>query len=55
VQENGVWRKGYNHELYGLFNEAHIVKYIKINSWAVQQDNNRKVKKVFNTKPLGIR
>jgi hypothetical protein len=55
VQENGVWRKGYNHELYGLFNEAHIVKYIKINSWAAQQDNSRKVKKVFNIKPIVIR
>jgi hypothetical protein len=36
VQENGVWRKRYNHELYDLFNERDIVKYIKINrlSWA---------------------
>jgi hypothetical protein len=36
VQENGVWRKRYNHELYGLFNEPYIVKYIKIKTlgWA---------------------
>jgi hypothetical protein len=36
VQENGVWRKRYNHELYDLFNERDIVKYIKINrlDWA---------------------
>jgi hypothetical protein len=27
VQENGVWRKRYNHELYELFNEPDIVKY----------------------------
>jgi hypothetical protein len=31
VQENGVWRKRYNHELYELFNGPDIVKYIKIN------------------------
>jgi hypothetical protein len=60
VQENGVWRKRYNHELYELFNEPDIVKYIKINrlGWAghvICMDNNRTVKKVFNTKPIGIR
>jgi hypothetical protein len=60
VQENGVWRKIYNHELYELFNEPGIVRYIKINrlDWAghaIHMDNNRTVKKVFNTKPIGIR
>jgi hypothetical protein len=36
VQENGVWRKRYNHELCELFNEPDIVIYIKINrlGWA---------------------
>jgi hypothetical protein len=29
VQENGVWRKRYNHELYELFNEPDIVKLLK--------------------------
>jgi hypothetical protein len=29
VQENGVWRKRYNHELYELFSEPDIVKYNK--------------------------
>jgi hypothetical protein len=43
-----------------LFNEPDIVKYIKTNrlGWAghvIQMDNNRTVKKVFNTKPIGIR
>jgi hypothetical protein len=43
-----------------LFNELDIVKYIKINrlGWAghvIRTDNNRAVKKVFNTKPTGIR
>jgi hypothetical protein len=31
VQKNGVWGKRYNHELYELFDEPGIVKYIKIN------------------------
>jgi hypothetical protein len=52
--------KRYNHELYDLFNEPDIVKYIKINrlGWAgqvIRMDNNRTVKKVFNAKPVGIR
>jgi hypothetical protein len=60
VQENGVWRKRYNHELYELFNEPDIVKYIKINrlDWAghvMCMDNNRTVNKVYDTKPIGIR
>jgi hypothetical protein len=43
-----------------LFNQPNIVKYIKINtlSWTghvIRMDNNRTVKKVFNTKPTGIR
>jgi hypothetical protein len=60
VQGNGVWRNRYSHELYELFNESDIVKYIKINrlGWeghVVRMDNNRTVKTVFNTKPIGIR
>jgi hypothetical protein len=60
VQENGVWRKRHNHELYKLFNEPDIVKYIKINrlGWAghvIRMDNNRTVKKVLETKPIGTR
>jgi hypothetical protein len=43
-----------------LFNEPDIVKYIKINrlGWAghvIRMENNRTVKKVFNTKPIGIK
>jgi hypothetical protein len=60
MQENGMWRKRYNHELYDLFNKPDIVKCIKINrlGWArhvISMHNNRTVKKVFNTKPIGIR
>jgi hypothetical protein len=59
VQENGVWRKRCSHELYELFNETDIVKYIKINTlgWAghvIRMDNNRTVNEVFNTKTIGI-
>jgi hypothetical protein len=57
VQENGMRRNRYIHELYELFNEPDIVKYIKINrlGWAghvVRMDNNRTVRKVVNTKPI---
>jgi hypothetical protein len=43
-----------------LFNEPDIVRYIKISrlGWAghvIHMDNSRTVKKVFNTKPIGIR
>jgi hypothetical protein len=60
VQENGGRRKRYNQELYELFNEPDIVKYIKINrlGWAghvIRMDNNRTVENVFNTKPTRIR
>jgi hypothetical protein len=55
-----VWRKRYNRELYELFNEPDVVRYIKINrlGWAghgICMVNNRTVNKVFNTKPEGIR
>jgi hypothetical protein len=48
LQENGVWRKRYNHELYELFSDPDVVKYIKINilDWAghvIRMDNNRTV------------
>ena len=35
-EENGAWRKRYNHELYSLFKEPDIVKFIKIRrlEWA---------------------
>jgi hypothetical protein len=59
MHENDVWRKRYSHELYELFNEPDFVKYIKVNilGWAghVHIDDKRTVKKVFNTKPIGIR
>jgi hypothetical protein len=52
-----VWRKRYNHELYELFNEPDIVRYIKINRLGgarhvICMSNNRTAKKVFYTKPI---
>jgi hypothetical protein len=50
----------YNNELYETFNEPNIVNYIKVKrlAWAghlVRMNNDRTVKKVFNTKPDGAR
>jgi hypothetical protein len=59
-QENGTWRKRYNYELYEKFNEPNIVNYIKVKrlAWArhfVRMNNDRTLKKIFNTKPNGVR
>ena len=59
-QENGTWRKRYNHELYELFNDSNIVNYIKTKrlAWAghlIRMSNERTLKKIFNTKPEGTR
>ena len=60
VEENGVWRKRYNHELYSLFKEPDIAKFIKIRTleWAghVLRDSGQRImKKVFKTMPEGTR
>ena len=59
-QENGTWRKRYNYELYEIVNEPNIVNYIKVKRlvWAghlVRMNNDRTLKKIFNTKPDGAR
>jgi hypothetical protein len=53
-QENGTWRKRYDHELYELFYEPNIVNYImaKRLAWEghlVRMKNDRIPKKSFNT------
>jgi hypothetical protein len=58
--ENGTWRKRHNYELYETFNEPNIVTYIKVKRlvWAghlVHMNNDRTLKKIFNTKPDGVR
>ena len=59
-QENGTWRKRYNYELYVTFNEPNIVTYITVKrlAWAghlVRMNNDRTIKRIFNTKPDGAR
>ena len=59
-QENGTWRKRYNYEPYEIFNEPNIVNYIIVKrlAWAgqlVPMNNDRTIKKIFNTKPDGAR
>jgi hypothetical protein len=55
VQDKDTWSKGHSHELYTLFNEPDITKYIKINrlSWAghiVRMGNSRTVRKVSDSR-----
>jgi len=59
-KESGTWRKRYNYELYEIFNEPNTVNCIKVKrlAWAghlVRMNNDRTLKKVFNTKPVGAR
>ena len=59
-KEKGTWRKKYNYELYETFKEPNIVTYIKVKrlAWAghlMRMNNNRTLKKIFNTKPDGVR
>jgi hypothetical protein len=59
-QENATWRKRYNYELYGTFNEPNVVTDIKVKrlAWAghlVRVNNDRTIKRIFNTKPGGVR
>jgi hypothetical protein len=60
ANNNRTWRKRYNYELYEKFNEPNIVNYIKFKrlAWAghlVRMNNDRTLKKKFNTKPDGVR
>jgi hypothetical protein len=57
VEENGTWKRRYNHELYKL---SDIIGYIKVKrfEWAghlLHTSENRTIKKIFNTKPEGTR
>jgi hypothetical protein len=58
--DKDTWRKTYIHELYKLFNEPDVIKYIKIIRLSlaghiVRMENSRAVKKVFYTRPEGTR
>lgn len=57
VRENGTWRRRYNFELYKLYNELDIVKFIKIRrlDWAwhvVRMQDDRVAKRVFKFIPM---
>jgi hypothetical protein len=56
VPDKGQWRRRCNFELYKLYDEPDLVKYIKINKlkgdgYVVRMDNNRITKRMFNTRP----
>jgi hypothetical protein len=60
MEENGTWRRRYNHELYKLFNKPDIIGYIKAKrlDWSghlIRTSENRTIKNIFNTKPEGTR
>jgi len=55
-QENEIWRKRYNYELYETFNDSNIVSYIKVKrlAWAghvmrVNENRTPKKKKKYLT------
>jgi hypothetical protein len=59
-QENETWRRRYKYELCETFKDPKIVNYIKVKrlAWAghlVCMNNDRTLKKIFNTKPDGVR
>jgi hypothetical protein len=59
-QENGTRQKRCNHELYEIFNDSNMVNYVKAKrlAWAghlVRINDNRILKKIFNSKPDGTR
>ena len=59
-QENEIWRKRYNYELYEIFNDSNIVSYIKVKrlAWAghlMLMNDDRTVTKIFNSKLDGVR
>jgi hypothetical protein len=62
VEENGTWRRRYNHELYKLFNKPDITGYTSIKvkrlEWPrhlIRTGENRCIKKILtpNQKELG--
>jgi hypothetical protein len=59
-QENEIWWKRYNYELYEIFNNSNIVNYIKVKrlAWAghlMCMNDNRTINKILNTKLDGVR
>jgi hypothetical protein len=60
VEENGLCRRRYNHELYKLFNEPDITGYLKAKRLQraghfIHTGEKRIINKIFNTKREGTR
>ena len=59
INDNGNWHRRYNFELYILFRDVDILKFIKLNRmrWAghMRMECDRAALKVFNTVPFGQR
>lgn len=60
MEEYGTKKKGYNLELYKVYNKPDITRFIKVKSleWAgplIRASVNRMVKKVVNIKGEGTR
>ena len=58
--ENGVWRRKTNSELYHLYKEPDIIKFIKIQrmKWAghvLRMEEGRTTKRIFQARPTGSR
>ena len=58
-QENEIWRKKNNYELYEIFNNSNIVNYITIKRLALaghlMRMKDKRTLKKFNTKLDGVR
>jgi hypothetical protein len=60
VEENGIWRKRYNHELYNLYNDVEISKKAKISTMksaghVFRMNDEEPTKKLMLGKPDGTR
>ncbi|GFV18146.1 uncharacterized protein TNCV_169491 [Trichonephila clavipes] len=60
IQENEMWRRRSNLELYQAYKESEIVNFLKIQriKWAghvVRMEEDRTTIKVFNAQPIGTR
>ena len=54
-QENETWRKRYSYELYEAFVNYTKVKSLAWDGHLMHVNNDRTLKKIFNTKPDGVR
>ncbi|GFY01748.1 putative endonuclease-reverse transcriptase [Trichonephila clavipes] len=60
IQVEGSWRRRFNLELYKIYKQSDVVKFVKLQrpKWAghlARMNEDRCCKKIFLTKPLGNR